>query len=65
LRAQHVNLLLVDWAEVNRLRNTYGFNPIITPAEIRRMIPYGLSPAPWRVPFYMSMYLVRRATARP
>ncbi len=44
LRRQGVNYLIVDWNEVDRLRRTYGFDPLITPHNIKAMIPLGLIP---------------------
>ena len=44
LRRQGVNYLILDWNEVQRLRRTYGFDPVITPRNINAMIPLGLIP---------------------
>ncbi|MGC8540519.1 MAG: hypothetical protein ACP5QA_07800 [Phycisphaerae bacterium] len=44
LQSHHVNYLIIDWPEINRLRNTYGFDPIITPKNIAKLQSLGLSP---------------------
>ncbi len=44
LQRHGVNYLIVDWNEVQRLRRTYGFDPVITPRNINSLIPLGLNP---------------------
>jgi len=43
LRDQGYTHVLVNWSEVSRLSNTYGFAPQITPALFERLASHGLS----------------------
>ncbi len=45
LRQNHITLVVIDWNEVGRLRNSYGFDPIITHQTINALIGHGLNPA--------------------
>ncbi len=58
LKKQGVNYLIVDWPEVQRLRNTYGFAANITPSAFRAMEAFGLRPVPWPTQPGIRMYTV-------
>ena len=64
LRDQGYTHVLVNWNEVSRLSNTYGFAPEITPALFERLASHGLSmmhdfPHPTHDGRYTTLYAVR------
>lgn len=42
LRSRKVTGLVFSWTEIERLRNTYGFSPLVTPAWVAQLAAAGL-----------------------
>lgn len=44
LQNQHINYVVFDWPEIDRLRKTYGFDAAITPEAVQGLIDAGIRP---------------------
>lgn len=62
LQRHHVRLVIFDWAEIQRLRHTYGFNKVVTPRMQQRLLAAGLLPLPARLAPNISMLIVPEPT---
>ncbi len=56
LITHRVNYLVVDAMEIARLRRTYGFDRVVTPAAIAAMEPFGITPIPWKTTPGITIY---------
>lgn len=56
LITHRVNYLIFDSMEVARLRRTYGFDRVVTPAAIAAMEPFGIIPMPWKTTPGITIY---------
>jgi hypothetical protein len=50
LRDQGVNYVVVDWAEIRRLKRTYGFDEAITPEAVEGLVKAGIVPVKMEAP---------------
>jgi hypothetical protein len=46
LKEQGIRLIWINWAEVERLRRTYGFDPAITPEAVKTLAEAGVREVP-------------------